>query len=230
MNRQLLVFAENYFSLLIFPLFCWLHSFKLKLSISWMKEGFFFLLSTWWQFWPFSSTWGGSMFIFMRLVSVVNLLLQVLLRSIFQQPKTCLLRWPCTAAMLYVTNAVIAFSLLPHFAKKNYIPLCWSGSWTLSCFVPIFPMFVFYLEMEQGCLSVTLYIGVFWRLSCLCLRIGQGTKFYCNYRSHLPLWGIEMWKVRQQTAKERENCWQNSNKLKWTHFMMCKRNVPMEEH
>ena len=35
---------------------------------------------------------------------------------------------------------------------------------TLSCFVPIFPMFVFYLEME-ACLSVTLYIGVFWLVS-----------------------------------------------------------------
>ena len=37
MNRQLLVFAEKYFSLLIFALFSWLHSFKLKMSSSWMK-------------------------------------------------------------------------------------------------------------------------------------------------------------------------------------------------
>ena len=60
------------------------------------------------------------------------------------------------------------------------------------------------LSRDGEGLSVTFYIGVFWRLSCLCLRVGQGTKFYCNYRSHLPLWGIEMWKVRQQTAIERE--------------------------
>ena len=94
-------------------------------------------------------------------------------------------------------NKLQSACLLYKVQRANYI------SSSLSCFVPIFPMFVFYLEMEER-LSVTLYIGVFWRrLSVpkswtrnkVLLQLSVSSAIMRN-------WNVKSW----PTNGERENC------------------------